>query len=196
MSSDISGTSETADDSITGVTLPRRVVTGERADGRSIISSDEVVTDWTHRPTGLSVTEIWRADALPVKANADASGQPGVIAAPAASGLAVRFAVFPPDHQIDAQGMADYEASMKDLYGDQGTERPGNEIAGMHRTETVDILTVVEGEIWSIMDEGEALLRKGDCMVQRGTRHAWRNRSDRPCTVVVVVLPASLSQTE
>lgn len=195
MSADISGASETADNPIPVVSLPRRVVTGERADGRSIISSDEIVTDWTHRPTGLSVTEIWRADALPVKASADTSGQPGVIAAPAASGLAVRFAVFPPDQQINAEGMAEYEASMKDLYGDQGTKHPGNEIEGMHRTDTVDILTVVEGEIWALMDEGETLLRKGDCMVQRATRHAWRNRSDRPCTLVVVVLPASLAPT-
>ena len=78
---------------------------------------------------------------------------------------------------------------MQEIYGDQGDPSPG-EVAGMHRTDTIDIVTVVDGEIWVVMEEGETPLQAGDCLVQRGTRHAWRNRSDRPCTLATTMLAA------
>jgi mannose-6-phosphate isomerase-like protein (cupin superfamily) len=168
----------------------RLVVTGEDSGGRSVVVSDATFTDWIRRPTGLLITEVWRADSLPAHVSDESSAQEGKISALAAAGLSVRIAVFPPDEDVDAAKMASYEASMRDLYGDQGGQ-PGSEIAGMHRTDTIDIVTVVDGEIWVLLDEGEALLQTGDCLVQRGTRHAWRNRTDRPCTLVSVVLPAS-----
>lgn len=171
--------------------FPRRVVTGENADGKSVIVTDAVISDWIQRPTGLSVTEIWRADSLPTHIKDNSSAQEGVIPSLATSGLAVRLAVFPPDKDVDAEKLEAYDASIRDLYGDQGESHSTSEIAGMHRTDTVDILTVVEGEIWVLLDEGETVLRKGDCLIQRGTRHAWRNRSDSPCTLVSVALPAT-----
>ena len=60
----------------------------------------------------------------------------------------------------------------------------------MHKTSTVDYALVVDGEIWALMDEGERLLRAGDCLIQRGTNHAWSNRSDRPCRVAFVLVSA------
>jgi uncharacterized cupin superfamily protein len=61
---------------------------------------------------------------------------------------------------------------------------------GMHRTGTVDYCIVLSGEIWAVLDEGEVLLRAGDCLVQRGTNHAWSNRSDAPCTIAFVLVAA------
>ena len=40
------------------------------------------------------------------------------------------------------------------------------------------------------MDEGETLLRAGDCLVQRGTNHAWSNRTDKPCRVAFILVSA------
>lgn len=169
--------------------IMRRVVTGENAEGRSIIVSDEGISDWVRRPTGLSVAEVWRTDSLPARTGDMSSAPAGVLAAPAPAGLAVRIAVFPPDEAINALERAAYDESIKDLYGDQGDQHT-SEIAGMHRTDTVDLITVVDGEIWVLLDEGESLLQTGDSLIQRGTRHAWRNRSSRPCTLVTTVLPA------
>ena len=56
----------------------------------------------------------------------------------------------------------------------------------MHQTETIDIVTVISGEIWAVVETGETLVRAGDTVVQRGTWHAWRNRSQAPCTVMAV----------
>jgi mannose-6-phosphate isomerase-like protein (cupin superfamily) len=168
----------------------RRVVTGEDAEGRSVIVSDDRITDWVRRPTGLAVTEVWRTDSLPARTKDMPSAPEGVLAAPSGQGLAFRIAVFPPDGDADPDQMAEYEASMRDLYGDQGDQRT-SKIAGMHRTDTIDVIAVIEGELCVLLEEGETVLRAGDCLIQRGTRHAWRNRSDHPCTVMTAMMPAT-----
>ena len=58
----------------------------------------------------------------------------------------------------------------------------------MHRTETVDYAIVLEGEIWAVMDEGETLLRAGDVLVQRGTNHAWANRSSKRARIAFILI--------
>jgi hypothetical protein len=50
----------------------------------------------------------------------------------------------------------------------------------MHRTETVDYAIVLEGEIVAMLDDSETVLRAGDILIQRGTSHAWANRSGKP----------------
>jgi quercetin dioxygenase-like cupin family protein len=47
----------------------------------------------------------------------------------------------------------------------------------MHRTETIDYGIVLEGEIHLVLDDSEVRLEAGDVVVQRGTDHAWENRS-------------------
>jgi uncharacterized cupin superfamily protein len=64
----------------------------------------------------------------------------------------------------------------------------------MHRTETVDVGIVLEGETWLLLDDGsETLVRPGDAVVQRGTMHAWVNRSDRPVRMLFVMIDGSLT---
>jgi quercetin dioxygenase-like cupin family protein len=66
---------------------------------------------------------------------------------------------------------------------------PGN-TPHMHRTETIDYVIVLEGEIEMDMDQSKVTLKAGDVMVQRGTNHAWANRSDKRARVVFVLLDA------
>jgi uncharacterized cupin superfamily protein len=53
----------------------------------------------------------------------------------------------------------------------------------MQKTRTLDFCLVLEGEITLVLDTEEVHLKAGDTVVQRGTNHAWSNRSDRPCTI-------------
>jgi mannose-6-phosphate isomerase-like protein (cupin superfamily) len=56
---------------------------------------------------------------------------------------------------------------------------------GMHKTNTVDYVVVYDGEIWLELDDSETLhLKRGDVVVQNGTRHAWRNRGAKPVTML------------
>jgi hypothetical protein len=80
------------------------------------------------------------------------------------------------------------QAGVGDLQGTENAhdaDGPGA-IARMHQTDTVDIVTVISVEIWAVVETGETLVRAGDTVIQRGTWHAWRNRSDAPCTVAAV----------
>jgi uncharacterized cupin superfamily protein len=58
----------------------------------------------------------------------------------------------------------------------------------MHKTRSIDYAIVLSGEIWALMDEGEVLMKAGDCLVQRGTSHAWSNRTDKPARVAFVLV--------
>jgi uncharacterized cupin superfamily protein len=53
---------------------------------------------------------------------------------------------------------------------------------------------ILEGEIWAMMDVGEALMTAGDLRVQRGTKHSWSNRSDRKCRIAFVLNDADVAQ--
>ena len=65
----------------------------------------------------------------------------------------------------------------------------------MHRTETVDVGVVLEGETYLILDDGsETLMRPQDVVVQRGTNHAWANRSDRPTRMMFVMIDGTISE--
>jgi len=61
----------------------------------------------------------------------------------------------------------------------------------MHTTDTVDLDVIVSGEVYLELDDGkEVLLKAGDCVVQNGTRHAWRNRSSQHCVIAVALVGA------
>jgi uncharacterized cupin superfamily protein len=53
----------------------------------------------------------------------------------------------------------------------------------MQKTQTLDFCLVMEGEITLVLDKQEVHLKAGDTVVQRGTNHAWSNRSSAPCVV-------------
>lgn len=58
----------------------------------------------------------------------------------------------------------------------------------MHTTDTIDYVVVLAGQAELELDDGQKeLVQAGDCIVQRGTRHAWRVVGDEP-----LVLAASM----
>jgi quercetin dioxygenase-like cupin family protein len=63
----------------------------------------------------------------------------------------------------------------------------------MHRTRSVDYGIVLEGEIFMVLDEQEVLLHAGDVVIQRGTDHAWENRTDRVCRMAFILIGAEFS---
>jgi mannose-6-phosphate isomerase-like protein (cupin superfamily) len=61
---------------------------------------------------------------------------------------------------------------------------------GFHKTSSTDYAIVLAGEIVALMDEGEVLLKAGDVLIQRGTNHAWSNRTDEPAYLAFVLVDA------
>ena len=63
---------------------------------------------------------------------------------------------------------------------------------GMHRTQTIDYVIVLDGEIYlEVDDEEEVRLTTHDVVIQNGTRHAWRNKSGKPTLLAVVLIGAA-----
>lgn len=153
------------------------------------MTTDGDIPAWVQRPNGLLVMDAWTEENIPVANVAERPRRDDAQLIPPTTGVCVRIAVFPPDDQVDAEALSAYEAQAATLYGSGNDDARG----GMHRTDTVDVVTVISGEIWALLDAEEVLLRQGDVLVQRATRHAWSNRSTAPCTVVTTMIPADRS---
>jgi quercetin dioxygenase-like cupin family protein len=143
----------------------RRVVTGHDAKNVAKVMMDTPATNHKYPQAGMVSTMIWCTDSAPCKMpigeNFEDMGARIIGTAPPARGT--RFAV------IDFP--------------------PGNH-PGMHRTETIDYVIVIEGEIEMDMDDSTVKLKQGDVMIQRGTNHAWANRSGRRARVAFVLIDA------
>ena len=103
-----------------------------------------------------------------------------------AGGAVFRTLEIPPDAERNFDAMQRYFEQM-----DASDRLEGQQHPGMHQTDTVDFLIIISGEVWMILDQEEILLKAGDTCVQRGTLHAWSNRSDKPCLLAGVLLDAA-----
>jgi mannose-6-phosphate isomerase-like protein (cupin superfamily) len=159
----------------------RRVVTGIGPDGKSRIVEDADAvsrSDLTGELKRTHILDIWQMDSLPPNDTTDSTLVAGDVETYSPMGGVIwRLGIFPPDSEWDKA----VEAA--------GANAPTDPYMGMHTTETVDILTVISGEVHLVLEDGETLLRPGDSAVQRGTVHTWSNRTDQPCITVVAMIP-------
>jgi mannose-6-phosphate isomerase-like protein (cupin superfamily) len=109
---------------------------------------------------------------------------------PPKSGSVFRVIEYPPDSERLA-AIAREEKLPDDGSGRAAaTDRKNPRHAGFHKTNTIDYAIVLSGEIFAMMDDGEVLLKAGDVLIQRGTNHAWSNRTDAPALVAFVLIDA------
>ena len=139
----------------------RRVVTGHDDHGKSIIVSDGPSPQFQDR---AMFAEIWNTEGSPARITAVEQREPNdrpPQLAPPPGGSSIRVVEMRAGHR-----------------------------SPMHRTRTIDYGIVLEGEVFLVMEDSETLLHQGDIVVQRGTNHAWENRSDRPARMVFILLAA------
>jgi quercetin dioxygenase-like cupin family protein len=169
----------------------RRVVTGQSANGKSIAVHDGLpprTKDFEHTPGfALSIAWMTAAGAPPNAADITPNAK-SILPGPGESSL--HIVTFPPDAVMQTPSFNPAAAAQEHARETQGLVEffePNN--PGMHKTPTVDYGIVLEGEIWLELDDGEIIhLRPHDIVVQNGTRHAWRNKSQRPTTIAFVLL--------
>ena len=172
----------------------RRIVTGHDRAGKAIVISDAPVPHVRrspHRP-GVAFTNLWTTARMPAEIHGSTDPVTLEMALePPPRGTNFRFVEFGPER--DYIGSVDPEAARAAFAGMGGaahalTEGGTKRHPFMHRTKTVDYGIVLEGEIWLVLDDSETLMRAGDVSIQRGTAHAWSNRSDKPCRMAFVLI--------
>jgi hypothetical protein len=171
----------------------RRVVAGHDPAGTSAVVLDTAVprSDAFRHIPGMVSRLVWASAPVPGLPFDGVDPTPAVADFVPAPG-ATRFLIvtFPPDSVFSAPDFDPAAAAAENLAISPGlAER--FEPDGMHTTDTVDYGIVLDGEIWLELDEGRsAHLRRHDVVVQNGTRHSWRNKSERPATLAFVLIGA------
>jgi mannose-6-phosphate isomerase-like protein (cupin superfamily) len=176
----------------------RRIVTGHDTQGRSIVTEDRPAPSVHTNPkrVGYVLTQLWATSQTPayVGNEPDPTSQPLQLEPPK-NGTVVRIIVFGPEGEwIQQLSTADTQLA----WGALGTQTASTNQTGqakhpfMHRTQSVDYAMVLEGEITLVLDQEEVLMKAGDFLVERGTNHAWANRSGQPCRMLFVLVDGQL----
>ena len=139
----------------------RRVITGHDGNGKAVVKIDEVAKKVTSGRPGASAVNIWTTEGFPVNNDGDADEGQRKVATTLKNGTIFRIIEFAP-------GLA----------------------ARNHRTDSIDYIVVISGEIEMELDDALVRLKAGDVMVQRGTIHNWVNRGGAPCVLAVILVDA------
>ncbi|MFD0847295.1 cupin domain-containing protein [Sphingosinicella xenopeptidilytica] len=168
----------------------RRVVTGHDDQGRSTFLFDDQngrMKEMDSMP-GLALTDIWETTSTPAS-NAgadDAAGRP-VRLEPLPGGSIFRIVEFPPDTVW--MGKVDPAIAFESI-GAGDVHDSASDDPLRHKTNTIDYIIILQGEIDAVLDSGSVRLRQGDALVQRGTVHSWSVKGDEPCILAVVLINA------
>jgi hypothetical protein len=149
------------------------VVTGHDATGKSVVMSDGTPPqDHPMRgpKVGADFFEIWSVT------------QP----VPALTSVEPRE---PTERPFTVMPAAGHLIRVIDIY----PAHMGGKRTLMHRTKTLDYVVVIEGEVVLLLDDSEVVLKQSDVVVQRGTIHAWENRSDRMARIAFFHIDAEFS---
>ena len=170
-----------------------RTVTGHDAEGKAVVVSHGPlphVAEIAAIP-GTVFHEVWCTQGSPVTVDNGADPSLGALQLkPPTQGTRMRFVDIPPDTEDFLRQGA---ARMHDAFSQIGdtaasTVKAHSPHPLMHRTESVDYGIVIEGEMTLVLDDSEVPLRAGSVVIQRGTNHAWANRSGRPCRMLFLLI--------
>jgi quercetin dioxygenase-like cupin family protein len=139
----------------------RRVITGHDASGKAVVEIDEVVKHaLTGRP-GATGINVWTTEGFPASNDGAEDAGQRKVGTTLPNGTIFRVLEFAP-------GLA-----------------PRN-----HRTDSIDYIVVMSGEIDMELDGTTVNLKAGDVLVQRGTIHNWFNRGTEPCVIAFILIDA------
>ena len=175
----------------------RRIVTGHDARGRSIVLSDARATNLVSTPSNPNrgLINFWRTERSPASNAGDEDPMAGPIQGllPPKNGSVFRFFQIAPEKEEAKLSPEEREKRAQATFTAMGAASArvdAKRHPSMHKTETVDYIILLQGEITLLLDEGDVSMKPFDVVVQRGTNHGWVNYGDTPALLVAVLIDA------
>jgi quercetin dioxygenase-like cupin family protein len=166
-----------------GLYRGRRIVTGHDEHGRSVVVSDAPPDNVVPNPSDPDRGHInfWKTEVSPANNGhyTDPMEGPPCPLPPPKGGTMFRFFQIAPE-----KNEAALSASERDARIAMGRH------PSMHRTDSVDYIVLLKGEVTALLDVGEVAMKPFDVLIQRGTNHGWVNYGEEPALLVAVLVDA------
>ena len=168
----------------------RRIVTGHDAAGRSIVAEDGPPSPVLEFFPGAGLYEIW----TDVDGRPQTEREAPARLLPPPGGVKFRwFTVLPVAPGVVPGELARFYDDAFAVMAERDVRPDTARHPGMHETDTLDFIIVIEGRVRLILEQDERVLGPGDVVVQRGTNHAWACEGDAPALLAAILIDKSAS---
>ena len=173
----------------------RRIVTGHNKEGKSIINIDGPPARSLGEDVG-GLFELWNTDGKDVNSlDTTDRADSEVILSPPSGGTKFRyFQINPLPEGVSPEFIEQATADAFEKMGAAHHRVDTSRHPAMHKTETVDYIILLKGEVTLILDEEEVALEPFDVVVQRGTNHAWANNGSEPALLIAVLIDSNIRE--
>jgi mannose-6-phosphate isomerase-like protein (cupin superfamily) len=171
----------------------RRVVTGHNEEGKSIVTIDGPPSCSIGEDVG-GLFELWNTDGsiINTKDTSDRADTK-IVLSPPKNGTKFRyFQINPTPEGVPEEVLQNMAAEAFGKIGAAHHRVDTSKHPAMHKTDTIDYIILLKGDVTLILDEEEVTLEPHDVVVQRGTNHAWVNNGDEPALLIAVLIDSDL----
>ena len=171
----------------------RRIITGHNSDRKSILTIDGPPARSIGEDVG-GLFEIWNTDGNLIDTTDSIDrADTDIVLSPPENGSKFRyFQINPTPEGVPMEIMQEIAADAFEKIGAAHHRIDTSNRPAMHKTETIDYIILLKGDVTLILDEEEVRLEPHDVVVQRGTNHAWVNNGDEPALLIAVLIDSNL----
>ncbi len=171
----------------------RRIVTGHNDNGKSIVTIDGPPARSIGEDVG-GLFELWNTDGNAIiSTDVIDRADDEIILSPPSRGTKFRyFQINPLPEGVPEDMLQEIAADAFEKVGAAHHRVDTTKHPAMHKTETVDYIILLKGDVTLILDEEEVDLKPFDVVVQRGTNHAWTNNGTEPALLIAVLIDSDI----
>ena len=171
----------------------RRVVTGHDEEGKSIVVLDGPPAQSIGEDVG-GLFELWNTDGnlINTRDRIDRADDE-ILLSPPKNGSKFRyFQINPTPEGVSMDVLQNMAADAFEKIGASHHRIDTSKHPAMHKTDTIDYIILLEGDVTLILDKEEVDIKPHDVVVQRGTNHAWVNNGNNPALLIAVLIDSDL----
>ncbi len=171
----------------------RRVITGHNEKGRSIVTLDGPPARSIGEDVG-GLFELWNTDGGDViSTDVNDRADQDIILSPSGGGTKFRyFQINPLPEGVPEDMLQEIAADAFEKVGAAHHRVDTSKHPAMHKTDTIDYIILLKGDVTLILDDEEVNLKPFDVVVQRGTNHAWVNNGTEPALLIAVLIDSNI----